>query len=74
MKIVTRTTAIKNLKKNIGKDLRQLAKEHGITTYETGKQNKYNHKLKKTKHEKSSQYKRLLASEPEKCRGDSGTY
>jgi DNA mismatch repair protein MutH len=40
MKIVTRTTAIKNLKKNIGKDLRQLAKEHGITTYETGKQNK----------------------------------
>lgn len=40
MKIVTRTTAIKNLKNNIGKDLRQLAKEHGITTYETGKQNK----------------------------------
>lgn len=40
MKIVTRTTAIKNLKKNIGKSLRQLAKEHGITTYETGKQNK----------------------------------
>ena len=40
MKIVTRTTAIKNLKKNIGRDLRQLAKEHGITTYETGKQNK----------------------------------
>ena len=40
MQIVTRTTAINNLKKNIGKDLRKLAKEHGITTYETGKQNK----------------------------------
>lgn len=40
MKIVTRANAIKNLKKNIGKDLRKLAKEHGITTYETGKQNK----------------------------------
>ena len=40
MKIVTRTTAIKNLKKNVGKDLRRLAKEYGITTYETGKQNK----------------------------------
>lgn len=40
MKIVTRTTAIKNLKKYIGKDLRKLALEYGITTYETGKQNK----------------------------------
>lgn len=40
MKIVTRSTAIKNLKNSIGKNLRQLAKEHGITTYETGKQNK----------------------------------
>jgi len=40
MQIVTRTTAINNLKKNIGKDLRKLAKQHGITTYETGKQNK----------------------------------
>ena len=40
MKIVTRATAIKNLKKYIGKDLRKLALEHGITTYETGKQNK----------------------------------
>jgi len=40
MKIVTRTTAIKNLKKYIGKDLRILAKQNGITTYETGKQNK----------------------------------
>ncbi|MCK9588147.1 MAG: hypothetical protein M0Q93_02155 [Terrimicrobiaceae bacterium] len=40
MKIVTRTVAIKNLKKYIGKDLRELAKEQNITTYETGKQNK----------------------------------
>lgn len=40
MKIITRTIAIKNLKKYIGQDLRKLALEHGITTYETGKQNK----------------------------------
>lgn len=40
MKIVTRATAIKNLKKYIGQDLRKLAKDLGITTYETGKQNK----------------------------------
>ncbi|MDP2651998.1 MAG: MutH/Sau3AI family endonuclease [bacterium] len=40
MKIITRTIAIKNLKKYVGKDLRALALEHGITTYETGKQNK----------------------------------
>jgi len=40
MKIITRTIAIKNLKKYIGKDLRELAKKIGITTYETGKQNK----------------------------------
>ena len=40
MKIVTRATAIKNLKKYIGQDLRKLAKDFGITTYETGKQNK----------------------------------
>jgi DNA mismatch repair protein MutH len=40
MKIITRTTAIKNLKKCIGKDLRKLALKYGITTYETGKQNK----------------------------------
>ncbi len=40
MKIITRTVAIENLKKYIGKDLRALALEHGITTYETGKQNK----------------------------------
>ncbi|OGY41873.1 MAG: hypothetical protein A2Y82_05455 [Candidatus Buchananbacteria bacterium RBG_13_36_9] len=40
MKIVTRATAIKNLKKYIGKDLRKLAQQFSITTYETGKQNK----------------------------------
>ncbi|MES2315320.1 MAG: MutH/Sau3AI family endonuclease [Patescibacteria group bacterium] len=40
MKIITRTIAIKNLKKYIGKDLRKLALANGITTYETGKQNK----------------------------------
>ena len=40
MKIITRATAIKNLKKYIGKDLRKLALDYEITTYETGKQNK----------------------------------
>lgn len=40
MKIVTRATAIKNLNKYIGKDLRKLAVDHSITTYETGRQNK----------------------------------
>lgn len=40
MKIITRTTAIRNLKKYIGQDLRKLALHHRITTYETGKQNK----------------------------------
>ncbi|MBI2098501.1 hypothetical protein HYW39_02570 [Candidatus Curtissbacteria bacterium] len=40
MKIVTRATAIKNLKNYVGYDLRALALEHGITTYETGRQNK----------------------------------
>jgi DNA mismatch repair protein MutH len=40
VKIVTRAVAIKNLKKYIGKDLRELAKGLGVTTYETGKQNK----------------------------------
>jgi len=40
MKIITRATAISNLKKYIGQDLRKLASKHGITTYETGKQNK----------------------------------
>ena len=32
MKIITRTIAIKNLKKYIDKILRKLALEHGITT------------------------------------------
>jgi len=40
MKIITRTNAIKNLKKYIGQDLRKLALKYKITTYETGKQNK----------------------------------
>jgi DNA mismatch repair protein MutH len=40
MKIITRTVAIENLKKYIGQDLRKLALEQGITTFETGKQNK----------------------------------
>ena len=40
MQIITRAIAIQNLKKYLGKDLRKLALEHGITTYETGKQNK----------------------------------
>jgi len=40
MKIVTRTTAIKNLKKYIGQDLAELAKKFGVTIYKNGKQNK----------------------------------
>ncbi len=40
MKIITRAVAIENLRKYIGHDLRKLALEHSITTYETGKQNK----------------------------------
>ena len=40
MRIVTRATAIKNLRRYIGQDLRELAIAHGITTYETGRQNK----------------------------------
>jgi len=40
MKIVTRITAINNLKKYIGQDLRELAVKYKITTFETGKQNK----------------------------------
>jgi DNA mismatch repair protein MutH len=40
MIIVTRTIAIENLKKYIDKDLRELAQKLGITTYETGRQNK----------------------------------
>lgn len=40
MKIVTRVTAIKNLKKYIGKDLAKLAPQFGINSYLNGKQNK----------------------------------
>ena len=40
MKIVTRATAIKNLKKYIGQDLAKLAKKFSVTTYKNGKQNK----------------------------------
>lgn len=40
MKIITRTIAIANLREYIGQDLRSLAKERGVTTFETGKQNK----------------------------------
>ncbi|MCL6096917.1 MAG: hypothetical protein M1444_04555 [Patescibacteria group bacterium] len=40
MKIVTRAQAIKNLQKYVGMDLAELADENGITTYQTGKQNK----------------------------------
>ncbi len=40
MKIITRAIAINNLKEYVGKDLRKLALEHDITTYETGRQNK----------------------------------
>lgn len=40
MRIVPRQVAIANLKNHIGRDLRELAKEYGITTFETGRQNK----------------------------------
>ena len=40
MKIVTRATAIKNLKKYIGKDLAKLAPQFGINPFVNGKQNK----------------------------------
>ncbi len=40
MKIVTRATAIKNLKEYIGQDLAELAEKFGVTTYKNGKQNK----------------------------------
>lgn len=40
MKIVTRTAAIKNLKKYIGKDLADLASQFGINPFKDGKQNK----------------------------------
>ena len=40
MKIVTSATAIKNLKKYIGKDLAELAPQFGINPFKDGKQNK----------------------------------
>lgn len=40
MKIVTRATAIKNLKKYIGRDLAELAEQFSINPYKDGKQNK----------------------------------
>lgn len=40
MKIITRATAINNLKRHLGQDLRGLALQYSVTTYETGKQNK----------------------------------
>ncbi len=40
MKIVTRTTAINNLKKYIGQDLFELAPKLGIQPFKNGKQNK----------------------------------
>lgn len=40
MKIVTRATAIKNLKKHIGKDLAELAPQFGIHPFKDGRQNK----------------------------------
>ena len=40
MKIVTRATAIKNLKKYIGKDLAELAAQFDINPFLNGKQNK----------------------------------
>lgn len=40
MKIVTRATAIENLRKYLGQDLMKLSSRCSITTFETGKQNK----------------------------------
>ncbi len=40
MTVIKREQAIKNLKRYIGQDLAELAKLHGITTFETGRQNK----------------------------------
>ena len=40
MTIVARKQAIENLKRYIGQDLAELTKLHGITTFETGRQNK----------------------------------
>ena len=40
MKIVTRATAIENLRKYVGKDLADLASRFGINSFKNGKQNK----------------------------------
>ncbi|MBM2824937.1 MAG: hypothetical protein HW402_601, partial [Dehalococcoidales bacterium] len=40
MTIIARKQAIENLKSYIGQDLAELTKLHGITTFETGRQNK----------------------------------
>jgi DNA mismatch repair protein MutH len=40
MKIITRATAIKNLKRYIGQDLSRLAPQFGIQPFKSGKQNK----------------------------------
>jgi DNA mismatch repair protein MutH len=40
VKIVTRAAAISNLTAYVGQDLRALAAQHSITTFETGRQNK----------------------------------
>lgn len=37
---ISRKVALQNLKQHLGKDLYLLAKDYGISTYETGKQNK----------------------------------
>jgi len=38
--IISRKQAIENLKRYVGQDLAELAKSQGITTFETGRQNK----------------------------------
>ncbi len=40
MTIIARKQAIENLKRYIGQDLAELTKLHGVTTFETGRQNK----------------------------------
>ena len=40
MQIITRAVAVNNLKNYLGQDLRKLALDFDVTTYETGKQNK----------------------------------
>jgi DNA mismatch repair protein MutH len=40
MKIITRASAVTNLSKYVGRNLKDLALKHKVTTFETGKQNK----------------------------------